>query len=345
MLTGKLWPAHPHPYRDELLSSWLVRVAHANGCKVQTFCHLAFKNSPEIWNRDIDRLAPEWLLKAMAHSTGTPLHLARKTTLHKFEDWLYPEYRLSGLLNWIIPLQIYHRKRLGYGLQFCPKCLSSNVEPYFRLSWRLALYTYCPEHKISTYDCCPNCHSPVVFHRQEQGKPTEFRSNVLSKCWQCQFDLRLTEPMPIQFTDGSVFKNWSMCLRSYANKFSAINLPYKFEYMAVLRHICSLIANKKLAPRLQEYLCESAGIPAIELVQEKISFEQRSVHERHHILFLAWWLLDDWPNRLYKAWYYKSIKYNLLLKDLDHSHDEYKVFVATLNRNKNKSLYRAIICE
>lgn len=340
MLTGKLWPAHPHPYRDELLSSWLVRVAYANGCKVQTFCHLAFKNSPEIWNRDIDRLAPEWLLKAMAHSTGTPLHLARKTTLHKFEGWLYPEYRLSGQLNWVMPLQIYHRKRLGYGLQFCPKCLASDVEPYFRLSWRLALYTFCPEHKIRIYDHCPNCHSPVVFHRQEQGRATEFKIDSLSKCWFCQFDLREAEPLPIQFIHDDSFKNWNLCLKRYANKYSAIASQYDSQYMSVLRHLSSLITNTKLAPKFQPYLCESVGIPEIQFIQGKLLFEQRSVDERHQALLLAWWLLEDWPKRLYKAWYYKSIRYNFLLKDLDLCHDQYREFVGRLNRNQNKTLYK-----
>ena len=36
-LSGRLWPAHVKPQQDELLSSWLVRLAMAHGVKLHTF--------------------------------------------------------------------------------------------------------------------------------------------------------------------------------------------------------------------------------------------------------------------------------------------------------------------
>lgn len=35
MLSGEIWPAHPHPLPDEILSSWTLRVAAANGVRLQ----------------------------------------------------------------------------------------------------------------------------------------------------------------------------------------------------------------------------------------------------------------------------------------------------------------------
>lgn len=75
-----LWPIRYKPLPDELLSSWLVRLAHGHGLKVQTFCNLMFGNRRQVWNRDIDRLAPDWLVEALALHTGTPMELARRTT-------------------------------------------------------------------------------------------------------------------------------------------------------------------------------------------------------------------------------------------------------------------------
>ena len=49
----------------------------------------------------------------------------------------------------------YPPKRLGYGLQFCPHCLAEDIEPYFRLAWRLAFYTHCPKHYCMLLDLCP----------------------------------------------------------------------------------------------------------------------------------------------------------------------------------------------
>ena len=68
-LTSPLWPIHYKPLPDELLSSWLVRLAHGHGLKVQTFCNLIFGNSQQVWNRDIDRLAPTWLLDQLSYRT------------------------------------------------------------------------------------------------------------------------------------------------------------------------------------------------------------------------------------------------------------------------------------
>jgi hypothetical protein len=108
MLSGKLWPVHPHPYPDELLSSWLVRIAHANGEKVQTFCHHEFGIKHQVWNRDIDRLAPEWLLAALSEKTATPMERVYQTTLRRYEGVLFDHYVPSGVEKWITPLRIYH---------------------------------------------------------------------------------------------------------------------------------------------------------------------------------------------------------------------------------------------
>ena len=65
-----IWPIHPHPRPDELLSSWMVRLAHANRYKVHDFYALYFGRERQIWNRDIDHLAPDWLLNGLSFHTG-----------------------------------------------------------------------------------------------------------------------------------------------------------------------------------------------------------------------------------------------------------------------------------
>ncbi len=67
-LSGSLLPVHLKPLPDELLSSWLVRIAHGHGMKLQTFCAVIFGREKSIWNRDIDKLAPEWLVMRLFFS-------------------------------------------------------------------------------------------------------------------------------------------------------------------------------------------------------------------------------------------------------------------------------------
>jgi hypothetical protein len=192
--TSPLWPIRYKPFPDELLSCWLVRLAHGHGLKVQTFCNLMFGNRRQVWNRDIDRLAPAWLVDELILRTGTSPELAWGTTLRAYEGILYPKFRLSGTSRWILALKVYHRTRQGYGLQFCPACLAEDNIPYFRKRWRIALNTVCSKHGTMLFDRCPHCGAAVAFHRLDMAGVEAIDVAPLSYCHSCQFDLREAVP-------------------------------------------------------------------------------------------------------------------------------------------------------
>ncbi len=146
-LTSPLWPIRYKPHPDELLASWLVRLARGHGLRVQTFCNLIFGNRLQVWNRDIDRLGPDWIVDSLSEHTATPIDVARGTTLRSYEGWLYPAFKVSGSLQWITSLQVFHRTRQGFGMQYCPQCLFEDADPYFRKAWRVAFIT---TFKVST---------------------------------------------------------------------------------------------------------------------------------------------------------------------------------------------------
>lgn len=182
MLTGNFWPAHPHPLPGESLSCWIVRIAHSNGLKVQTFCDREFGKNFQVWNRDIDRNAPDWLLNVISRKTGTPIKQVHQTTARLYEKRLFPVLHPASQLRWFMPLKKHHRLNNGYGLQYCPQCLKEDTKPYFRLQWRLALYTFCPRHRVLMHDQCSSCGAPVEFHRLEQGKAYKVEVETLDCC-------------------------------------------------------------------------------------------------------------------------------------------------------------------
>jgi hypothetical protein len=297
-----IWPVHPHPHHDELLSSWLVRIAHANGLKVQTFCHLEFDKRYEVWNRDIDRLAPEWLLYTIQTKTGLSREQVLNTTLLTYQQKLYDKYRAAGQLSWITTLQIYHRKRRGHGLQFCPLCLAEDKEPYFRKSWRIALHTFCPKHMILMHDRCPVCGESIAFYRQELGKPKEHQFNPLSTCWQCQFDLSKSIMHKVDVWDELVFSNWQKMLLNLSVKDTQINQETG-DHLKIMHHLMTVLFSSRLAPKLHAYLCVQTGQAFQKLEENKThtSWESHNISERHHALGLCWWLISDYPNRLLNA--------------------------------------------
>lgn len=117
-----LWTIRPKSKPDELLSSWLVRLADCNGLKLQTFCNMMCGRDRAIWNRDIDKLADPGLLAILAKGSGAGPERSFQTTLPAYKNTLYSDHNAYGNTQWIHPLGVYHRLRRGYGVQFCPKC-------------------------------------------------------------------------------------------------------------------------------------------------------------------------------------------------------------------------------
>ena len=189
-LSGNLWPVHLKPYPNEILSSWLVRLAHGHGLKLQTFCAIVFGRDKNIWNRDIDKFAPDWLIEHIATATGTSIQAVINTTLKSYGGIIYETHQPNGNTKCVNPLGIYHRTHKHYGLQYCPICLAHDQEPYFRKYWRLAFYTECEKHHILLHDRCPNCGHPINFHRVEIGMRSLIKPKLVINCFKCDYDLR-----------------------------------------------------------------------------------------------------------------------------------------------------------
>lgn len=186
-MVSSLWPIHPHPLPDELLSSWLIRLARGNGFKVHNFCSRFFGRERQIWNRDVDHLAPAWLLDALVERAGTPRDRIAQTTLRAFESYAFEQFNETSVTRWILPLSVYHRTRRAYGQQFCPACLATDHEPYLRRSWRLAQSVVCVTHELLLRDSCASCASPMAPHRSDMnargGLPE--KTDML-RCFKCR---------------------------------------------------------------------------------------------------------------------------------------------------------------
>ena len=325
---GALWPVRPHLLPDELLSSWIVRIAGANGLKVQHFSDVVFGNQHQIWNRDIDRLAPRWLLSSLARHTGVPLPEVRSSTLHAYRGRLFRKVTKGYYLRWILPLKIYHRKRLARGLQYCPRCLAGDATPYFRKSWRVAFCTLCPEHGIMLADQCPSCGSPVAFHRGELGKREELESGGMHLCHVCRFDLRKTvtpAPPRIDAAADDFMKRMVLSLKN-------LEAPFSLSSFDILHQFAKLLVSEQKGQHLHAFVSKRLSLRRRLPTEFPGGFEAGSLAMRHEILAMAAWLFLDLENRLGEAWEQGAIRYNLLLKDFENPPLFYKKFVGRFNR-------------
>lgn len=327
--TRSLWPVHLKPLPDELLSSWIVRLAWAHGLKVQTFGRLLAGSNYMLWNRDIDRIAPDWLLRALCESTATPDDVAWKTTLRSYEGVVYGHYHESYVLRWILLLNVYHRTRKGFGLQFCPKCLSEDPEPYFRRRWRVAAYTWCAIHDTMLHDRCPQCEAPIDFQRWDLGRPAEGLAgeSLVTRCYHCGFDLReapTAEPIFYEESIEQAFRASALVLecRGPAPK------PGCAQRYRVMHHLCRLMHSAFRANRPMEFACRTIGVPVPKLGSKPRTLEGRPIYERHDLAQLGFWYMADLKARLTAAWYDGAVTYSALFRDFRDRPDYYDKIVA-----------------
>jgi hypothetical protein len=295
---------HPHRLDDELLSFWIMRTAHANRIKLQTFTTLGLGREATLWNRDIDRLASDALLGALSAQTGSSVDELRGGMLSAYEGLLFERHNALGNTKWILPLGIYHRKRKGKGVQFCPLCLFDDPIPYFRRSWRLALSTICATHGTMLHDRCPCCGAPVVYFRNDLGRRSDYRLGDHVSCWQCGSDLRRAPAYGPFGPDGKCIA----ALRSLVAFFDfgwwfhgSTTVSYGHLYFDALHHLVTFLSSAR-GRQLLEFMERETGWRAVigdEVAQ--VRFEQRPVGVRHQLLVSALWLLDDWPTRFVRA--------------------------------------------
>lgn len=337
--TRPLWPLHLKPLPDELFSSWLVRLAHAHGLKVHTFNRLLFGTDAQFWNRDIDRLVPEWLLDAVCWNTATSKEDAWGASLRAYEGILYRQYRESSILQWILPLRIFHQTRRGFGLQFCPRCLADDREPYFRKRWRVAFYTYCAIHNTMLHDQCPKCASPVIFQRRDLGHAERGDGGNLALCHACNFDLRearVTEPV---FYEDGAHQAFELAILRLEHRGPWCK-PRSVRYYNVLHHLSRLLTAKYRRLALLQFVSRQVQAPEVVLSEGIRAFEMRMVHERHHLVQLAFWLLADLDARVSSAWWSGAVTYSALLRDFDDRPAWYDQVVGKFIRRGGMSLWR-----
>ena len=322
-LTLPLWPIHFKPLPDELLSSWLVRLAHSHGLKVQTFCNLIFGNRLQVWNRDIDRLAPTWLIAELSERTGTNIEQVKEATLQSYQGVIYHRHRISGKIAWIQSLKLHHRKFQGFGLQFCPKCLAKDEEPYFRKSWRLAFNMVCAAHNCMLHDRCPHCGYGVAFHRNDMRHAQYATTVSLKECHYCGFDLsrsQLTKPTYASGGIGKFLNNLSQRLLDGTLGQAEI------DGLLMMHHFTKLIFTQNSKVKLHSHLCDAMGINEV-VLNNGDDIEGADLETRRHVLQVIAYLMLDLESGLRRAITEKAVRYNHLKKDFDDMPGRYSSLI------------------
>ncbi len=170
----KLLPLHPQPCWLESLSSYLTRLAEANGLKSRNeIAALAgiHRGRPS-WRFAADY--PSSSLERIACLVGcTEATLLDTTFFHLARHFGYPT-RLGAI-------QKFFQGSLSSTLRYCPRCLAEHGTPYHRLLWRFLSVAGCHEHNCLLLHECGHCHLSIPLHSLVPR---------LTQCPACQGDVR-----------------------------------------------------------------------------------------------------------------------------------------------------------
>lgn len=170
------WRVAVEPEPDELLSSWLHRLALAHGLPPRVF-GAALELSGGAWSGRLDLAPPAALLDRLARRTGLA---AAAIAALSFRDF--------GATALLLPMRTKISPRRSERwratwLQACPCCLAEDQNPHFCRVWRLATTIFCLRHARRLIDRCPACQQALVPFDQAALAPQHF-------CAHCLFDLR-----------------------------------------------------------------------------------------------------------------------------------------------------------
>lgn len=192
------------PYKDELLSSWLARVALHSGCDPLTLTGAIWPKW-RMWTADADRGLTSCRVMQAALWFGCEPDVVHAATLRDLVDRLAGvSARSRPVVPWIIALGSRNRQRYA-GLPCCPQCLADDSEPFFRRAWRLAFVVGCEVHGTRLIDRCPDCHALIAPHLCIS------KLQNLARCASCGQDMRRYVP-PSPDADALDFQRMAMAV-------------------------------------------------------------------------------------------------------------------------------------
>lgn len=297
MLDGK-WPIMVQPFEDELFSSWLFRIALANGQAPRIFARLTY-GSPQYWNMDLDVNRIKDFHDSFSNKTYLTSAQLEKLMMHNLLERLSAGKTDKTHLRWLIPLNNRLRNvNQVSGIPFCPLCLEENG--YFKQSWRLATTTICLQHMIPLKEFCQRCHKPVFLKSIHQIFKNNLCPEAILFCTNCGFDLRRSfkhkaKSHSIQHN----FNNTKIITEGFLNR-GDLKISYSHLYFEAVSVLCCILLFRKGGRKLYRHLTQRLGLnyQRWDLVNKKMSkIESCPLNTRDIALYMIDYMLQNFPHR------------------------------------------------
>jgi TniQ len=147
-------PFAPKPFRRELFSSWLLRLAAANCVTLEELLagfQASYPSAPYAFSLDVN--LDDGLLGFMARFSRVPFRTLSRLSLEKQVS--NPEAALLLRVNNNSSRSRLLSRRLGYA--FCPYCIAHQRFVHVPWEWAFACLLHCSVHGTPLGVGCPSC--------------------------------------------------------------------------------------------------------------------------------------------------------------------------------------------
>jgi hypothetical protein len=276
----------PRPEAGESLSSWRQRVGWANGYTLFPLDDGRLRRAdPDLGLYEADFF---WIATTHAITIDSIRAMTFRYYLNIVTDRLSPRCHPPWWLR-----ARYGKSARPYGAMYCPECLAEDREPFFRLSWRIALNTRCTRHAIRYRDSCPDCHAPPWPAGCAGAAKLSTKFTSFANCWRC--GASLTKVTRVEDRSAQVPEAWLKQGETQVGLHSVGNL----ELLAGLRAICQVFIRNRARRLMLRIDSKWSGIA--ERIEgdplRAASVEQLGVDLRGLLIPAALDLLGDWPDR------------------------------------------------
>jgi len=192
------YPHQPTPFQDEEPISWLCRFAKANSHTFYSLINNEIQNKGEYYTKhNLDRSLyhlpfPEDFIENLTASISNfdpSLFLKSIPNIQASGKLIKDLFKLIPILPKNIEgsLSSVTSTRILFTCKYCPSCLKEDKNPYIRKRWRYPFQFFCLSHSEILHYSCPKCNFIIKY----------WRSKDIFRCYNCSYDLRESESLPV----------------------------------------------------------------------------------------------------------------------------------------------------
>ena len=293
-MTVERLPGHPQPKPGESLSSWLIRTAYANAERL-SYITTYLTGDANFWVHDRDRLLSPELSSRLEAGTGIASERLQELVLSQYAGTLFERLEPQGSVRWLLPLAKRGYRASRSGSLYCPLCLTEDIHPHLRLSWRVSFVVVCSSHGTALLDACPQCHHPFAPHLNDLGAGRNgYLELELPFAWCPQCGERLTDVTPEVGCPAVVDLERRMLrgLRTGVLEWDGLSEVHAQEGFDVLHQLLSVL----MLPEVREALKDLPDAPEYPQRRNR-SFEDFSLAGRRALMERLAYLVQEWPWR------------------------------------------------